>query len=181
MPGATAKLVGPFPEGADPPAYDRARRRVLWAMPSGLYVVGSRAGDRRNGMTCNWAVQVSLCPKLVAVAVENDAQTHRLVSEGGRFTLCLLSRDDRAVVRRFVKPVEADLDARTLGGVPFHDTPGGMPVLDQALAWLDCELRQEVRTGDHTLFIGEVVDCDFQQPEDAPVLRMEDTRMSYGG
>jgi flavin reductase (DIM6/NTAB) family NADH-FMN oxidoreductase RutF len=157
------------------------RRRVLWAMPSGLYVVGSRAGDRRNGMTCNWATQVSLVPKLVAIGVERDALTHELVREGGRFSLCLLSREDRALVRRFVKPVEVDLDARTLGGVRFHDSPSGLPVLDQALAWLDCELRQEVPTGDHTLFVGEVVGCGFEQPEDTKALRMEDTRMSYGG
>lgn len=150
-------------------------------MPSGLYVVGSRAGDRRNGMTCNWATQVSLVPKLVAIGVERDALTHELIGNSGRFGLCLLSREDRALVRRFVKPVEVDLDARTLGGVPFHDSPSGLPVLDQALAWLECELRQDVPTGDHTLFVGEVVGCGFQQPEDTTVLRMEDTRMNYGG
>ena len=47
--------VGPFPEGTDPETYDRLRRRVLWTMPSGLYVVGSRDGDRRNAMTLNWS------------------------------------------------------------------------------------------------------------------------------
>ena len=46
--------VGPFPPGSDPEEYDRLRRRVLWTMPSGLYILGSRAGDRRNGMTANW-------------------------------------------------------------------------------------------------------------------------------
>ena len=50
--------VGPFPTGADPEEYDRLRRRVLWTMPSGLYIVGSRAGERRNGMTCNWVTQL---------------------------------------------------------------------------------------------------------------------------
>ena len=51
MAGTTGELVGPFPRGADPVEYDKLRRRVLWTMPSGLYIVGSRAGDRRNGMT----------------------------------------------------------------------------------------------------------------------------------
>ena len=58
------------PEGRDPDEYDRLRRRVLWAMPTGLFVVGSRAGDRRNLMTCNWVMQVATSPKLVAVSVE---------------------------------------------------------------------------------------------------------------
>ena len=59
--------VGPFPDGADPEEYDRLRRRVLWTMPSGLYVVGSRDGDRRNLMTLNWATQVSSAPKLLGI------------------------------------------------------------------------------------------------------------------
>ena len=68
------ELIGPFPAGVetdeDRDAYDRMRRRALWTMPSGLYLVGSRAGDERNLMTCNWATQVSFEPKLLAVGVE---------------------------------------------------------------------------------------------------------------
>src|SRR5207248_9266152 len=91
--------VGPFPEGADPEEYDRRRRRVLWTMPSGLYILGSRAGDRRNGMTCNWATQVGFDPKLLAVSVEHGAVTHELISEGRMFCLNLVDREDRAIVR----------------------------------------------------------------------------------
>ncbi len=162
--------------------FDRLRRRVLWTMPSGLYVLGSRAGDRRNGMTLNWAMQVSLEPKQIGVGVLKTAFTHELVVEGGAFSLNVLARDDRALVRKFVKPVAVDLGAGTLNGIPFHDgTSTGTPVLDDAVAWVECLLRQAVDTGDHTLFIGEVVDAGFQRPEDTPVLRMEDTRMNYGG
>ena len=61
-------IVGPFPPGQDPEEYDKLRRRVLWTMPSGLYVLGSTdKGERRNGMTLNWATQVSFDPKLLAV------------------------------------------------------------------------------------------------------------------
>ena len=57
----------------------------------------------------------------------------------------------------------------------------GAPILDQAFAYLDCEVRESVPVGDHTLFLGEIVDAAFQKHEDTPVLRMEDTRMNYGG
>ncbi len=63
-------VIGPVPEGQDPDAYDRLRRRVLWSLPTGLFVVGSRAGERRNLMTANWVMQVAVTPKLVAVSVE---------------------------------------------------------------------------------------------------------------
>ncbi len=78
--------VGPFPPGADPEEYDKLRRRVLWTMPYGLYVVGSRAGERRNGMTLNWVTQLSFDPKLIGVAVEQGALTAELIAEGGVFS-----------------------------------------------------------------------------------------------
>ena len=180
MPLSTG-IVGPVPDGQNPDDYDKLRRRVLWAFPSGLFVLGSRAGDRRNGMTINWASQVSFDPKLLAVSVEKTAYTHELIVEGGVFSLNLVDREDRAIVRKFTKPVEVDLEARTLNGFPFHDGRTGAPILDQAVGYVECEVRQRVEVGNHTLFLGEVVDAAFQKPEDTPVLRMEDTRMNYGG
>ena len=177
--------IGPFPAGVDTDEardeYDRLRRRVLWTMPSGLYVVGSRAGERRNLMTLNWATQVSFQPKLLAISVEKTALTHELISEGRSFTVCTIAREDRTIVRKFTKPVEVDEAASTLNGFPFHDGLTGAPILDQAPAYVDCEVRQAVEVGNHTFFIGEVVDCGFQAAEDTEMLRMEDTRMSYGG
>jgi flavin reductase (DIM6/NTAB) family NADH-FMN oxidoreductase RutF len=183
-PGGTGP-VGPFPRGVDTAeaqeAYDKLRRRVLWTLPYGLYVVGSRAGERRNLMTLNWASQVSFEPKLVGIGVEKTAFTHELISEGRCFTLNTVARDDRAIVRKFTKPVEHDAAAGTLNGFAVHDGHTGAPILDQAPAWLDCEVRNPVDCGGHTFFIGEVVDAGFQADEDTEVLRMEDTRMSYGG
>jgi flavin reductase (DIM6/NTAB) family NADH-FMN oxidoreductase RutF len=174
-------IVGPIPEGADAEEYDKRRRRVLWKMPSGLYVIGSRLGDEHNLMTANWVTQVSFNPKLVAVSVEQAAVTHRLIRSGRVFAVNIVDREDRAIVRKFTKPVEADLAAQTLNGFPFHVGRTGAPILDQAVAYVDCELRQEVEVGNHALFIGEVADAAFQKDEDTAVLRMEDTRMNYGG
>jgi flavin reductase (DIM6/NTAB) family NADH-FMN oxidoreductase RutF len=185
-PGGTG-IIGPFPpEVADTDEareeYDKLRRRVLWTMPSGLYVVGASDGQaRRNLMTANWVSQVSFEPKLVAVGVEKEAFTHELIAAGGCFAVSFVDREDRAIVRRFTKPVEVDLGARLLNGFPYVERVTGAPVLAQAAAFVDCALRQSVDCGGHTLFIGEVVACGFFKPEDTPVLRMEDTRMSYGG
>jgi flavin reductase (DIM6/NTAB) family NADH-FMN oxidoreductase RutF len=175
--------VPPFPEGADADEYDRLRRRVLWKMPSGLYVVGSTDhAERRNGMTLNWATQVSFDPKWIGIGVEKDAFTHELIVAGGVFSLCLVNRDDRAIVRKFTKPVEVDLGARTLNGFSYFDGPvSGAPVLSQSVAYVECEVRQPVEVGNHTLFLGEVVNAAFLRDEETPVLRMEDTRMNYGG
>jgi len=174
-------IVGPIPEGHDPEEYDRLRRRVMWTMPYGLYVVGSRDGERRNGMTLNFCTQVSSDPKLVGIGVEREALTHELVTEGRVFSVNLVDREDRAIVRKFTKPVEVDAEAMTLNGFPFHDGVTGAPILDQAVAYLDCEVRDTLEAGSHAFFVGEVVDAGFQKDEETPVLRMEDTRMNYGG
>jgi flavin reductase (DIM6/NTAB) family NADH-FMN oxidoreductase RutF len=178
--------IGPYPAGVETEEqqdeYDRLRRRVLWKMPSGLYVVGSTdKGERRNGMTMNWATQLSFDPKLVGVSIERTAVTHELVDAGGCFALSIVDREDRAIVRKFTKPVEVDLGAKTLNGFPYVEKVTGAPVLAQAVAYVDCEVRERVAVGNHTLFIGEVMDAGFQQDEATDVLRMEDTRMNYGG
>jgi flavin reductase (DIM6/NTAB) family NADH-FMN oxidoreductase RutF len=185
MPVKSGEPIGPFPPGADPVEYDKLRRRVLWRFPSGLYVIGSRSssGDVRNLMTANLVTQVSFEPKLVGVSIESEALTHSLVSSGGVFTVNVLSREDRAIVRKFTKPVSPGPGADELNGFPVRASAvTGTPVLVQAVAFVDCRVWQAVPCGSSTFFIGEVVDAGFQvADEDTPVLRMEDTRMNYGG
>src|SRR5664279_1563881 len=143
---APEQSVGPIPAGRDADEYDRERRRVLWSMPSGLFVLGSRFEGRLNMMTCNWAMQVATVPKLVAVSVEAGSLTRNLIERGGGFSVSVLPRSERAVIRRFVKPVQdVELDesgnARSMQGVPVHEVSGGLPCLSSALAWLACEVR----------------------------------------
>jgi flavin reductase (DIM6/NTAB) family NADH-FMN oxidoreductase RutF len=196
------ELLGPVPEGRDPAEYDRLRRRVLWSMPTGLFVVGSRSGPRRNLMTCNWVVQVAIAPKLVAVAVEVGSVTEQLITEGGGFAVSLLPRSERSLVRRFVKPVDevvldADGRATSLQGQAVHEVAGGLPCLAAAVSWLACSVRHVQRwdgagsampEASHVLVVGEVVDAgEADAGADADgggrqeILQMGDTRMNYGG
>jgi flavin reductase (DIM6/NTAB) family NADH-FMN oxidoreductase RutF len=187
----TGDVVGPVPAGVDPDAYDRLRRRVLWAMPTGLYVIGSRAvvdgEERANLMTASLVVQVATEPKLVAVAVDTTAVTETLITESGAFSVNLLRRDDRAVVRKFVKPVTDVVRGpggalAEMAGQPVTEGTGGVPVLAAAAAVLECEVRHRLDFTSHVLFVGEVVAVTGPaEGDEEPVLRMEDTRMSYGG
>src|SRR5438067_13892822 len=105
----TGPPIGPFPDGVESDEqkeeYDKLRRRVLWTMPYGLYVIGARAGERRNGMTLNLATQVATEPKLLGIAVTKEALTHELIGDGRVFSVNIIDREDRAIVRKFVKPV----------------------------------------------------------------------------
>jgi flavin reductase (DIM6/NTAB) family NADH-FMN oxidoreductase RutF len=161
-------------------------------MPTGLYVIGSRARSdgaiERNLMTANLVMQVATEPKLVAVAVDAAAVTHRLVVAGGCFSVSLLLRGDRVVVRRFVKPVpdaavlpDGDGRAISMAGEEVCEQATGAPILRRAVGWLDCEVRRRIDLGSHGLFVGEVVAVGGPEGDLPGVLRMEDTRMSYGG
>ena len=164
--------------------YDRQRRRVLWALPTGLYLIGSRHGEAVNLMTANLVVQVCLEPKLVAVGVEADSVTADLIAGGNAFTVSLLARQDKDVVRRFVKPVHSVVRdtsgvVTTMSGHAVNEVgPTQLPVLGAAAGYLVCTVVRQEALGSHTLFIGEVGEVGG---EPVDVLRMEDTRMHYGG
>lgn len=157
---------------------DELLNRVTWKIPNALALVGSRAGDEWNGMTTTWITQLSMEPVLVGIGVDNDAVTHRLISDGGSFTVNLWDADDTRVFVKFSKPATKEGD--TLNGRAVRAGSTGAPIFEEALAWLDCEVRQSHDLGTHTLFIGEVVDAGIND-DDARAATIQDTRMKYGG
>ncbi len=159
---------------------DELINKVTWKIPNALALIGSRAGDQWNGMTTSWITQLSMEPVLIGIGVDNGAVTHRLITEGGSFTVNLWSSDDTRVFVKFSKPASFDHARMTLNGRAVRAGVTGAPVFDEAIAYLDCEVRQSHDLGTHTLFIGEVVDTEIRDDE-ARSAAMSDTRMKYGG
>ena len=133
--------------------------------------------------------------------MERGSVTAGLIAEGGGFSVSVLSRADRAVVRRFVKPVtEVETDAAGVA-ISMQGEPVARgrrrPAVPPLPRWPGCSCQvRHCRRGaadgvppeaSHILFVGEVVDAgeaDCLPTARAPrpeVLRMEDTRMNYGG
>ena len=157
---------------------DQLVNRLTWKIPNALALIGSRSGDERNGMTASWITQLSMEPVLIGVGVENTAVTHRLISEGGSFTVNLWNAEDTRVFVKFSKP--ATYADGTLNGRAVREATTGAPVFEEAIAWMDCEVRHAIDLGTHTLFVGELVDGDIGVDE-ARSASMSDTRMKYGG
>jgi flavin reductase (DIM6/NTAB) family NADH-FMN oxidoreductase RutF len=155
---------------------------VTWKIPNALALVGSRSGDEWNAMTTSWITQVSMEPVLVGIGVDNTAVTHRLISEGGSFTVNLWSADDTRIFVKFSKPatLASDGGERTLNGRLVRPAPSGAPVFDEAIAWFDCEVRQGIDFGTHTFFVGEITAAGINDDE-ARAAAVSDTRMKYGG
>jgi flavin reductase (DIM6/NTAB) family NADH-FMN oxidoreductase RutF len=157
---------------------DELLNKVTWKIPNALALVGSRAGDERNAMTTSWITQLSMEPVLIGVGVDKEAVTHRLIADGGSFTVNLWDANDTRVFVKFSKP--AVDEGATLNGRAVREATTGAPVFDEAVAWMDCAVRNSLDLGTHTLFVGEVVDAAIRDDEARPA-SMSDTRMKYGG
>jgi flavin reductase (DIM6/NTAB) family NADH-FMN oxidoreductase RutF len=152
--------------------------KVTWKIPNALALIGSAAGEEWNGMTASWVTQLSMEPVMIGVGVDNKAVTHRLITDGGSFSVNLWAADDTRIFVKFSKP--ATRDGNTLNDRPVHQGTTGAPIFDEALAWMDCEVRHAIDLGTHTLFVGEIVGAGLNDDEQQ-VAAMSNTRMKYGG
>ncbi|MEM9516982.1 MAG: flavin reductase family protein [Actinomycetota bacterium] len=157
---------------------DALLNKLTWKIPNALALVGSAHDGVRNAMTTSWITQLSMEPVLIGIGVDNSAVTHRLISESGAFSINLWSSDDTRPFVKFSKP--AVDDGATLNGRAVRSATTGAPIFDQAIAWMDCEVRKAMELGTHTLFVGEIVDAGIND-DDARAAAMSDTRMKYGG
>lgn len=157
---------------------DELVNKVTWKIPNALALVGSRAGDEWNGMTTSWITQVSMEPVLVGIGVDNKAVTHRLIAEGGAFSVNLWSPEDTKVFVKFSKP--AVREGTTLNGRPVREGVTGVPIFEEAIAWMECEVRQAIDLGTHTFFVGEMVAAGIND-DTQRAAAISDTRMKYGG
>jgi flavin reductase (DIM6/NTAB) family NADH-FMN oxidoreductase RutF len=136
----------------------KAKEAALRHFTTGMTIIGSKgAGDELNGMTANWVCQVSFQPPLVAVAVEEDSHTRRLIDAGRVFSVNNVRREPGAedLVEKFVKP--AQRVGNKLEDEDFTTGETGAPLLARALSWVECRVVESHPTGDHVLYVGEVV------------------------
>ena len=152
--------------------------RVTWMIPNALALIGSRWGDEWNGMTASWITQLSMEPIIIGIGVDNKAITHRLISQGGAFSVNLWSPQDTRVFVKFSKP--AVKDGMTLNRRPIREGVTGVPIFKDAIAWVECKVRHAIDFGTHTLFAGELVEAGVVE-DPGRAAWMGDTRMKYGG
>lgn len=136
-------------------------RRVLGHFPTGVVVVTSLRPDGEPcGLTVNAFCSVSLVPPLVLVCVEIDADSHDCIRESGFFAASVLDETrGEGLSRRFA----TGRSEEKFRGVAYREETTGAPVLEAAIAWVDCRVTQAVPAGDHTVFLGEVVAADARE------------------
>ena len=134
-------------------------RRVIGHFATGVTVVTTLRPDGGPcGLTASAVCSVSLDPTLLLVSVDRSSKTHACIDAAGHFAVNVLA-DGRGetLARRFSQEGEAE---EKFNGVAYRVESTGAPVLDDALAWMDCRVAERYAGGDHTLFLGEVVHAD---------------------
>ena len=163
-----------------------AKKTALRMIPYGLYVLTAEDGEGNvAAATVNWVTQTAFEPPLIAVGVKVESGAHALIKSTGAFALNVLGKGQQGQAYAFFKPVERDGD--TLGGERCHTGTTGAPILDNAPAFVECKLVDTIEKGDHSLFVGEVVNAGVtKQPEgraDDATLWLKDLgeKVFYGG
>lgn len=153
------------------------RKKALRSMVHGVYVIGVRDGEKSNAFTATWLTQVSFEPPLIAAGIRKDSVSFQMIERSHVFVLNILGSGQKELAQHFLKP--AHLGGDKLAGYAYRPGVTGAPILEEALAHLECRVREIVSGGDHSIVIGEVIDVGVHREGDP--LTLKETGWHYGG
>jgi flavin reductase (DIM6/NTAB) family NADH-FMN oxidoreductase RutF len=130
-------------------------RKAMGCFATGVTIITIDQNGEVHGMTANAFTAVSLDPVLILVCVDHRARTHAHLHARKRFGVNVLSSAQQEISDYYAKTSETHQHAET-AGARFERTTYGTPVLQGALAYLECRLHSAQPAGDHTIFIAEV-------------------------
>lgn len=144
------------------PIDDAGFKLAMSHFASGVTVVTTEHEGTRYGMTVASFASLSLHPPLVLVCIEKTVKTHDAIAGAGAFGVSILAQSQAEISGRFASKRDDKFD-----GVSVRTGELGMPLIEGAICALECRVHAQLPGGDHTIFVGEVVDS---RVEDAPPL-----------
>ena len=148
------------------------KKTALRMIPYGLFVLTAESKTGAAAATVNWVTQASFTPPLVAVGVKVDSHAHAVIKESNAFALNVLGKGQQAMAYTFFKPAEKQ--GATISGEPYRAGTTGSPILANTPAFVECRLVGTVEKGDHSVFVGEVVEAGVAK---APEGRLDDATL----
>jgi len=151
----------------------QSKKTALRMIPYGLYVLTSESPKGAvAASTVNWVTQASFEPPLVAVGVKKDSGAHAIIKESKTFALNVLGKGQQGLAFKFFKSLEREGDS--IGGEKFSKGTTGAPILASTIAAIECKLVETIERGDHSIFLGEVVEASVPV---MPVGRADDATL----
>jgi flavin reductase (DIM6/NTAB) family NADH-FMN oxidoreductase RutF len=157
----------------------------LGKIPSGLFIVtvadntpGKPPGEgRRGGVLGSWIQQAGFEPLLVSVALKADGHFAGFLRETGRFCVNIIGHANNGVMKPFWGKYQPGADPFT--GLTVEVSPRGNLLLPDAMAALECTVREVAQPGDHLIVFGEVVETKAFKPEDKPMTHVRKSGDGY--
>lgn len=148
-----------------------AHDEAFKTMHNGVFVITTKEGDKINGMTAAWVMRTSFNPPLVAVSVGKSRYSHGLIKGSGVFAVNVLSEGQVEQGKHF--GFRSGRNTDKFESVEYDSATTGSPILKDISAYLDCRVVGSVETGDHTIFVGEVVDSQAHDRQPLPFRRKD--------
>ncbi len=140
--------------------------------------LSTRQDDYIAAGLVNWVSQGSFDPPLVTVAVQRQSNLHETIEKSRVFAINIIGKNEREMLSSFAK--KSHIEGDTINGYSFHEGETGSPIIDEVPAYFECKLVEEVKIGDHTIFVGQVVGGNTRDAEAIPIVEWE-TNLHYGG
>jgi flavin reductase (DIM6/NTAB) family NADH-FMN oxidoreductase RutF len=129
-------------------------RELLSHFASGVTVVTTGVGDELSGMTVASFASLSLHPPLVVICIEKGVKTHDAIVRAGRFGVSILGASQADISNRFASKAEDKFE-----GIRIRRAPQGSPLIEGAIATMECTVTAQLPGGDHSIFVGEIADA----------------------
>ncbi len=134
--------------------------KALHSIGYGLYLITSKDGERINGQIANTVFQISSDPPTIAISINKQNLTNEFIKNSGLFAVSILAEETPlSLIGQFGFKSGRDVDK--FADVNYQTTAQGLPYLeDDAVAYIEAKLIQDVDAGTHTIFIGEIVGAE---------------------
>ena len=144
-----------------PPVDAADFKAAMRALAASVTVITSRRGDQLNGMTATAVCSVSTAPPQILAVVNRETTSHGLIADSGAFAVNILAAHLQDLAGRFARRLDQPFE-----GIAHGWGESGCPLLAEAVAVLECRLRERHHAGTHTIFVGEVigVSCRGAEP-----------------
>jgi flavin reductase (DIM6/NTAB) family NADH-FMN oxidoreductase RutF len=163
-----------------------AKKTALRMIPYGIYVLTADDGSGNiAAATVNWVTQTAFNPPLVVVGVKTDSGAYSILKKTKNFVLNMLGKAHKGLAFTFFKP--AQMEGGKLSGQDIRKAGNGAPILDAAIAAVECRVTSIVEQGDHHIVVAEVIEAHLPNPisgrPDVAILEMKDLgdNVFYGG
>ena len=140
-------------------------KKVLRNLSYGVYVVTSRDKDKNVGCIANSIMQVTSNPSVIAVSINHDNYTNKVIKENNKFGVSILKETtDLKIIGTFGYKSSKDTDK--FDDINFKEI-SDIPVLENTCGYMVCKVIDTMETSTHTIFLGEVIEADDYSTENA--------------